>query len=90
MMNTNMVDRRITELCIDSAHSSILGRNFVKCAISKSAQNRLAHGCHVPICRLWPFAGLIEFRSVPDVTPSSSAMGLFVLCSVHGSRNISL
>ena len=36
------------------------------------------------------FCILIKFRSVPDVTPSSSAMGWFVRCSVHVTRNIFL
>ena len=36
------------------------------------------------------FCFLIKFTSVPDVTPNSSAMDLFVPCSVHDTRHIFL
>ena len=36
------------------------------------------------------FGFSIKFRSLPDVTPSSSAMEWFVLCLVHDNRNIFL
>ena len=36
------------------------------------------------------FCFSIQFRNVPDVTPSSSAMDWFVPCSVNDTRNIFL
>ena len=34
------------------------------------------------------FCFLIKFTSVPDVTPSSSTMDWFILCSVVGPTNV--